>query len=147
MKARRQIVHGERRGRCSFLSEAPPAHSSQSSTLLFVVCWYSLRSLAQEESCVSEQESSGSLRILRSVGRLADPRKHEHTKCVNPDNTEAEEKELAACVKIWFLKANSRWQLFWRNYQCCREVKALKYVKGLLGFCEGHWPVFCLFVK
>ena len=53
-----------------------------------------------EESCVSEQEPSGSLSIL-SVGRLADPREHEHAKCASLDNTEAEEKEWAGCVHIF----------------------------------------------
>ena len=97
LEARGQIVPGEK-GRCSFLRKAPHARSSQSSALVFVCAGVLSAPWLWEESCVSEQETSGSLSILIGVGRMADPRKHEHAKCANLDKTEAEEKGLAACV-------------------------------------------------
>lgn len=82
LEAKGQIVH-EERGGCSFLRKAPQAHTSQSSTLVFVWAGVFSAPWLWEESCVSEQEPSGSLSILISVGRMADPREHEHAKCAD----------------------------------------------------------------
>lgn len=65
----------------------------------------------------------GSLSIL-SVGRLADPREHEHAKCANLDNTEAEEERMGSLRKqIWFLKANSSDSYFGRNNSSQEKLK------------------------
>ena len=104
LEAKGQIVHGERRGGYSFLRKAPQAHTSQSITLVFVWAGVFSAPWIWEESCVSEQEPSGSLSILISVGRMADPREHEHAKCADLDNTEAEEREWAACINRFGLR-------------------------------------------